>query len=183
VTLMTLEPPSSEISIVLRRASRMVHVNTPQLLDDSPSGLVDFESLMFGAEFRKVRGLLCLDYPAMHSILSLDPNDYLYISKSKQSITWSLDDDRIVAASHSGPNCLTVDVFVPRSVTDFKQPVRKIFASSRFSIPLALCYLDYEVHLQKALVQNIILLIARTAVSQHELAHDAFTQFDMRSAY
>jgi hypothetical protein len=109
---------------------------------------------------------VCCDYKTLQSVCSLG-NQFLYVTNDIRVVEFNFSTStyRIVANPNDecAKNSLRFDVKTPRGTEAYSQSVQTIFPDCPLEIPLVRIYLDYDVHLIKALVSNIILVICWVA--------------------
>jgi hypothetical protein len=129
------------------------------------------KQLVIGDKFVSVRRMFCADYAALRSILRLQPRQFIYVNSELRTIefnpvgsTYNVLSD----AQKSRPiakGCFRFATPTPRSQEEFQRPTDSIFPAAPLGIPLCHVFVDYDVHLQKALGGNITLAIGEVALA------------------
>jgi len=114
-----------------------------------------------------VRPLICFDYKALQSSLSLRSN-YLYVSNDVRCIEWNFSTStyQVLANPHLVPptrNTVRFDSLTPRTSDEFKKSTKSLFPNGAFDVPLCQIYLDYDVHLVKAIIHNVLMTLCEVA--------------------
>lgn len=119
-----------------------------------------------------MRFLFCFDYPVLRSTLGLEAKQFVYVSVQLRTIEWNpvTKDFRVLNAKKLEAKCkkgwIRFTTYTPRGQNEFAKSAEKEFKSSIIRAPLVYLYMDYDVHVQKALVQNIVLALGEIAVFQ-----------------
>lgn len=104
-----------------------------------------------------------MDYKALGSVFG---HGFFYVDQSQTRLLqwdWNMKTYRDISNIESKdpipPGCHRFSSYCPRPVDDFVKSVKVFFPSSPFEVKLCHIYLDYDVHLVKALVSNTILTL------------------------
>lgn len=125
----------------------------------------------------------------------LQANELLYVTRQPRLVEWNRRTKAyrfLTEPGHTQERSPRKNTFYFSTVTprvDFTKPTNSVFKECPFSIPLAHIYLDYDVHLLKAIVQNIVLALGEVALAELDRKpppstervtqlRDAFSNFD-----
>jgi hypothetical protein len=117
----------------------------------------------------KVRPIILMDYKALQSLLGL-AKEFLYVTNVLRWVEWNFASKTYSLVDDSSTPCpkgsVRFQTKTPRSANDFTRSIKSFFKDSPVDVPLVNVYLDYDVHLIKAIIGNVMLTLVAFALAK-----------------
>jgi len=127
-----------------------------------------------------------MDYKALQSVFCLGEN-FLYVTNNLRLVQWDFNNSTYFVVDDPGPQCpvgsIRFHTKIPRSSEQFAQMTNTVFIGSPLHVPLRNVYLDYDVHMVKAIIGNIMLTLCSLAEGKLNVVKDKKAQDDLNQAF
>ena len=131
---------------------------------------------------------VCFDYPVLHDVFNLAENQYLYVTDKVVYYDYNVATRTITEIAENAPKSPNTLRLPFRTGRDFAENTEVHFTTPLLAIPLHRVYLDFDVHVPKGLIENVLFVVGKFGLEKENM-DDAFHELDasypsfLRSAF